>query len=213
MKRYVQLLERLDPDQTLVKPVAKIAVLLSGQSDFLHSELSEEQKELLGLFKVSSFMVIDMGFPYYQSHAYQGCNRATAGVASVRNIQQFLYSLTSDDYRRLIAKHLQPVFKGSNDLVIVCQSLGLNMIKVALPFLNINSGANITLLALGPVVWGRFRDQRFKLIVVKGLADWVSIIFDRQPVDYWISCQHMDYCRNGQVREIVRRTLSNQNQS
>ncbi len=213
MKKYMQLLERLKVDQTLVKTSPQVAVLLSGQSDFEHSEFSTEQKELLSLLKAEGFTVINMGFPYNQDHAYARCSRAPLVVASMRNIQQFFYVLTNEYYRRLIAKHLQPVFEAADDLVIICQSLGFYMLKAALPFLKLTPGAKITLLALGPVAWGRFLDQRFRLVVIKGRGDWVSRIFDRQMVDYWISCQHMNYCQNKQTQEIVRKVLRNGNQS
>jgi len=209
MRSYVQVLNKLDEQKTLIEKREKLVILLSGQSDFAHSELSEEQKNLLNHFKQYGYSVLETGFPYNQEHNFQGCERAGSIRASIRNIQQFAYSIFSIKYRQTLAKHLQPVFNSAN-IIIICQSSGLNMLKMALPYLKINNNADITIIALGPVVFCTFKDERFKVFTIKGYKDWVSVFFDKQPVNFWISCNHLDYCQNERVFELIDGIFKNE---
>ncbi|WP_223067233.1 hypothetical protein [Paenibacillus caui] len=131
-------------------------------------------------------------------------------LASYRNMIQFVYSTFNKSYKQLIAKHLQPIFDGNREIVVICQSSGLHMLKAALPFMTLYQELKITVIALGPVTIGRFREDRFKLVVFKGYKDWVSQCFDRQPVDYWVSCNHFEYCGCQELIDALGGVLDNE---
>lgn len=213
MKTFIKLLETLQVKDSLFADQKKVAFLLSGQSDLEHSELSLAQKDLLAAFSEYGYSIVEVGFPFNKRHDFKGCKRADMLLASYRNIVQFIYSTFLKSYRELIAKHLQPIFDCSREIVIICQSSGLHMLKTALPFIGFKKELKVTIVALGPVTMRRFCDNRFKLVVIKGYKDWVSLLFDRQPVDHWVSCNHFDYCQCKEVRETLGGVLENENKN
>jgi len=204
MNNYKTLLEQLDPTDTVFSTVKRRAAIVSGQSDFSHSELSEEQKRLLSLFDHLGYETIKTGFPFNKKHNFTGCKRSNLLKSSVRNLLQYYYSITDEQYKKMLAKHLQPLFRGAEQILIICQSSGLNMLKSALPYLAIEDGTNITVFALGPVVWGKFYDHRMHVVVIKGYWDVVSLLCDRQNVDFWVSCHHLNYCVLAELPKIIR---------
>lgn len=204
MKNYKALLEKLDPADTVFSTVRRRAVILSGQSDFSHSELSKEQMRLLSLFNDLGYETTKTGFPFNKEHDFAGCKRSNLFKASLRNMLQFYYSITDEQYKKMLVRHLQPMCSGAEKILIVCQSSGLNMLKAALPYLTIEEGTNITVLALGPVAWGRFQDPRMNVVVIKGYWDVVSRLCDRQKVNFWVSCHHLNYCRLAKLPKIIR---------
>ncbi len=203
MLKYLQLLEELNPAKTLVPEATSLVVILSGQSDFAHSELSEVQKTLLNYCQQYGALTLEIGFPYNQAHQFQEVKRAGIVTASIRNLLQFMLILFSPKYRRIVARHLQPLFSKAERILIIAQSSGLHMLKFTLPYLKLNEESELKLLALGPVVWGKFNDPRFNLITVKGTRDWLSYLLDRQVVNYQINCHHLDYCESMEVRKII----------
>lgn len=209
MKKYKRLLEQLDPADTVFSNVKQRAVIVSGQSDFSHSELSQEQMRLLSLFEHLGYQTIKTGFPFNKKHDFTGGKRAGLVQASWRNMLQYYHSVTDEHYKKILAKHLQPMFTGAERILIICQSSGLNMLKAAWQFLSIDSDTDITVVALGPVVWGNFHDDRINVVVIKGYWDFVSILFDRQRVDFWVSCHHLNYCMLAGLPELIRGVLTN----
>lgn len=214
MKKFIQLLQSLHvQDSLFASHHSKIAVLLSGQSDFEHSELSREQKELLALLAQYGYSGIDAGFPFNKSHDHSGCRRAGMITASYRNMIQFVHAALHDRYKQLIAKHLQPLFESKRELVMICQSSGLHMLQMALPYMTVHRDLQATIIALGPVTMKRFHDHRFHLVVVKGYQDRFSQWLNRDPVDYWVPCNHFDYCQSKEVLDIVGGILKSENQN
>lgn len=82
MRNYIKTLEKLDNKDTLLEKQDKYVVLLSGQSHYAHSELLNEQKELLRLISRYGYTAIETGFPYNKNHNFQNCERAGVLIAS-----------------------------------------------------------------------------------------------------------------------------------
>lgn len=211
MKNYIELLKNLDAKNSMSNKDVKQVVFLSGQSDYFHSSLSEEQIILLNYILQYGYSPIKVGFPYNNKHNFQNCKRANIFMASIRNIQQFYYCIFSKNYKKLIAKHLQPIFDSMHDTVLICQSSGLNMLKVSLPYMKINNKKKIIVIALGPVVYGRFSYKGFNLSIIKGRKDWISNLIDKNMADYEIYCNHFGYCKNSEIFSIIKRIMNNEN--
>lgn len=208
MKKFLETLESLDARDTLFASTDKLVFLLSGQSDYVHSELSNAQKTLLAAFKPFGYACVETGFPFNRLHDFHGCARSGLLRASIRNLQQFAALRFSGHYRALVARHLQPAFTASRDIFVVCQSAGLEMLTAALPMLAIGAESSVSVLALGPVASRRFGDRRIRLCVVKGRHDWLSRLLDRNAVTFETPCGHMDYCSCPETLELIPTIVS-----
>lgn len=211
MRSFLRTLEKLDTQDSLFVPQEKLVFLLSGQSDYAHSELSEEQKRFLNLFEKHGFAPLETGFPFNKLHNFK--NRERSGIirASLRNAEQFIALVLNEHFRKLVAKHLQPAFDASASIIIVCQSSGLQMLKSASPLLKIKPDAKIKVFALGPVMWNRFADKRFEVHIIKGKNDWVSNSLDKTPTSFKVNCNHMDYCHSPEVHQVIENIFTNEN--
>ena len=194
IKLYTDILDRLNPLESLSPRGEKRAALLSGQSDYAHSELSPEQLNVLNHVKTYGYEVITTGFPYNRAHRPDGaCTRAKIIRASWRNISQFILAMWSRRHQRVLATHLQPLFDQAEHVIILCQSQGIHMLQRALPNLRISPQTQVTVIAFGPVGYPCLSDSRCTLYVVKGRQDWISMRLDSHPVDHLIDADHFDY--------------------
>ncbi|MCB0208032.1 MAG: hypothetical protein KDJ52_01805 [Anaerolineae bacterium] len=212
MNRYKKLLSTLNPqDSFACSKLECIAFILTGQSSLRHSELTEEQWALLSIFENFGIPTLKTNFPYNKKHQYPGAEMPNIVQASVNNGYQYLLSLLDKTYGELVYKHLSLYVNQCSQIYIVTGSLGLQMLVKSLIYLRQDCGCKITVFALGPVTSAPIpgRDN-MELITIKGRPDYISRLFDKTRVNYWVDCGHMDYYKNERVKEIIRGYL-NQN--
>ena len=211
MKSYLEILTQLDPQRSLSSVSKKQVLLLSGQSDYVHSELSKEQLSVLRMTRKYNYEMVDTGFPFNIDHRPNGAYQ-NAGLlrASQRNITQFLFAIWSQRYQHLIADHLQPFFDRAEHVLILCQSQGLHMLQKAIPHLRIKEGIRVLTIAFGPVGSQRFQDPRFNVHVVKGEQDWISRFFDPHPAQYIVPSGHLDYFHHEHTFKLIGTIIENE---
>lgn len=204
IKLYTDILDQLNPRESLASRGKRRVALLSGQSDYAHSELSPEQLNVLNHVKTYGYEVIPTGFPYNRAHRPEGtCTRAKMIRASWRNISQFLLATWSRRHQRALATHLQPLFDHAERVIILCQSQGVHMLQRALSNLKISPQTQVTVIALGPVGYPSLSDSRCTLHVVKGRRDWISRRLDSHPVDHLIDADHFDYFQRPATLRLI----------
>lgn len=205
MRKYIKLLAKLSPKNSIFDANKQYVYLLSGQSDYSHSELSKGQKKLLKYISNYGYTPIYTGFPFNKGHDYKNCKRANLFIASLRNIQQFIYITFSMLYRLLIIKHIAIALKSSRKSIIVCQSSGLHILNCILPLVNINNKHIV--IALGPVSTHKFTNKNFSTYVIKGNKDWISRCLDKNQTTHYVNCNHFNYFDCPDILKIIEEIL------
>lgn len=100
---------------------------------------------------------------------------------------------------------LTQIIKFLKDIVIISQSLGLNIWRKFMDLANYNN-ENIKMFALGPVGkgYGRLKNT----IVFKGSLDIYSWLLDFHKVDKIVNCGHLGYFKDKKVKEVINRLLN-----
>jgi len=210
MRKYIKKINMLKIKDSVFTSNNNHLLILSGQSNYEHSELSKEQSEMLEKLNNKEFTTIDIGFPFNKKHRALNNKRTAILLASLRNFEQFFWMTFVKSYKKIIARNLQPVFNLSNKVIIICQSSGLNMLKYTLPYINIKKSTEIIIIALGPIVFGRF-NYPYKTYIIKGNNDIFSRLLDYNKVNYWVNCHHLTYVNNFKVLNIIKSIIENEN--
>lgn len=206
---YRERLKSLDYRESLAsRPVDWRVVLLTGQSSFRTSALLPAQRDFLAAVAPQGAEILEMGFPFHP--AFAGDETAPVPppilAASVRNVTQFLWSLFSAEYQRIVAAAVQPLFSNTaRTLQIVTGSCGLQLLASASAHLQIPPGLQCQVVAVGPVL---IRPGSIEFTALQGRQDWWSRILHCGPVHARCNARHLDYWHSLEVRSTVARMLA-----
>lgn len=192
---YLRRLRELDYSRSLATPAASRVVLLTGQSSFRSSRLTNDQLTLLRT--VANATPLELGFPFHP--AFDVAEPVPAMVAaSVRNALQFMWTLRPQP---VFARALQPLITNTREsLYIVTGSCGLQILNSAWPFLERPAALKLQIVAIGPAAW----QNRLRVVAIRGRRDPWSRLLYRGPITHSCDCGHLDYWSSPEVHELVR---------
>ncbi|MDO5089817.1 MAG: hypothetical protein Q4D53_08520 [Leptotrichiaceae bacterium] len=199
---YIKKLENLDCSESFLKS-DKTVLLLSGSSDYETSALSDLQKDFLKIFKNYGYKVIKSNFPYNGNFEHKNFKNISILKAGISNIVYYIHTLYNPKFRKEIKRHFMPLYE-IDDIIIVTQSSGLNLLKVALKNCDMSS-KKMKIFALGAFACGYGKIQN--CMIFKGKKDIYSKFMDFHKCDVKVDCGHFDYLKNGQVKEIIHEWL------
>ena len=174
---------------------------LSGSSDPARSALTDDE---LGLLEAvaGGRRIVTANFPWPDR---PGLHRNTRIVlASVRNGVQFWQARLSGRYRAWIAGRILTLL-GTDDLVLVTGSQGLELLRCAWPELGADA-ARIRVVALGPVA--RQLPTDLRPFVIQSADDRISRLGWRGPVDLVTAGSHLGYAGDSGVRSAARAAIA-----
>lgn len=96
-QEYILKLECLDIKRSLIKK-KKLAIFLSGSSDYCTSALSLIQEDFMQIFKEFSYEVIDSNFPYHMDFEYQKKTNPKLSKAVWNNIIYYIHTIFNKRY-------------------------------------------------------------------------------------------------------------------
>lgn len=124
-------------------------------------------------------------------------------VASVRNGVQFWRARLSKQYRRQVARALDALLTASEPpLLLVTGSQGLELLRLAWPLLTAAT-SGVRVAALGPVAGPL--PAGLDVLVVQSRADRISRLGWRGAVQVVTAGRHLDYVRDPEVADALRR--------
>ncbi len=177
--------------------VADRVAWLSGRSSPRHAALSPDQRRLLAAAEPAGFNPVETGYPFPEQTA--AWHRSALLAASARNARQYA-ALGRPGATAEVAAALSPFFAAAGArLLLVCGSLGLELLATGLPALP--AGPRLRVVALGPVC--RVVPPDLDLVVAQGGGDLVSRLGYRGPVHRRVRCGHLGYVGLPEVRELV----------
>lgn len=171
-------------------------VLLTGQSSFQTSRLMPSQIEFLKAVTPPTAEPLLTGFPFHPAFDREACDPPLP-VAAARNSLQFIWSLASEEFRRMIADALRPLLQ--KKLIIVTGSCGLQMLAAATSVIPIDA----RVVALGPAMLRPFALDMRQVSVVQGRRDGWSRLLYRGTINNYCDSDHLGYWESREVREIV----------
>lgn len=192
---YLSRLAELNYSRSLATPVASRVVLLTGQSSFRSSRLSQDQLQLLR--GVANATPLELGFPYHPDFDVEEPSPDLMR-ASLRNAMQFLWTLQPQP---AIGQALQPLFENTSEsLFIITGSCGLQLLNSAWPFLKRPKTLRLQVVAIGPAIL----NSRLQPVVIQGRHDLWSRLLYHGPVTTHCNCGHLDYWKSPEVRRWVK---------
>ncbi|NOT61578.1 MAG: hypothetical protein HOP19_15280 [Acidobacteria bacterium] len=206
---YLTRLDALDFSHSLAAAsVRSRAVLLTGQSSFCSSRLSDVQTDFLRAVAPPITEPLFTGFPYHPEFNRAEFNREEVEpnllAASWRNGWQFAASLASVRWQHIVARALQPLFHRTDEsLLIVTGSCGLQLLACAWPHLVKPENQIVSIAALGPVLWHPFTLDLREIFAVQSRADALSRFSYRGAVAAQCDGGHLDYWQSATARELV----------
>lgn len=206
-QNYLSSLKELQVENTLLKSSRSI-LLLSGSSHYSHASLTQEQSRFLETFVAYGYQVVPSNFPYNSEFAHRETQFPDLFSASLSNIDYYRHTLWKKEFKAELIRHLQPLL-ALEDVIIVTQSSGLNMLTQISPLLQHPS---LQVFSLGPVSYQKI--QIANSCIIKGKNDCYSRILDRHIPDALVPCGHHDYLTNPQVKEVLHANIQkNQDRS
>lgn len=200
--QYLSQLKKLSTEKTLLTHAHSI-LLLSGSSHYDHASLTEQQQNFLAEFQVAGYQLVPSNFPYNTDFAYDKQQFPSLFRASLSNIEYYCHTLWSRNFREEVVRHLQPVFE-LEDIIIVTQSSGLNLLTQVLPFVSIPD--DLQVFALGPVSYQKI--QLKNCLIIKGRHDYYSRFLDQHSADQLVACGHHNYLISTEVKEVIHESIS-----
>lgn len=199
-QQYLSKLQLLDERETMAAR-KKVVLFISGSSHFDHAELSEHQQSFFSWSLGESSDWLSMNFPYNDGFANDQPVFPSLLKASWRNCLYFFHTCWNRDFQRELIRHLTPIFQ-CEEVMIISQSSGLNMLTAVLPKLNCRY-KKLKIIALGPVSLKKIDREKYDCTVIKGKRDLYSRLLDRHSPDHLVTSTHFDYLMSSEVREIV----------
>ena len=199
MKQYLDKLDALSPDQTLLKS-SKALLFLSGSSHLDCASLTEGQLEQIC---PSDFSVVPSNFPFNQRFEHGRQIQVALLNASISNIRYYWHTLYNSRFQEALQRHLSPLLD-AEDAVIICKSSGLNMLTQWLEGLGEeNLPIRLRVIALGPVSRRLLNRKDIDSLVIKGRKDIYSRCLDGHLADVIVDSNHFDYEYREDVKGLV----------
>lgn len=199
-KEYLRKLQTLNTDKTLLNK-NKLVLLLSGSSDYSTASLSSEQLEFLSVFKEFSYEIVNSNFPYNEEFNHSEFKDILMIKAGLSNIIYYYHTCYNKKFQAEVIRHIKNLFN-LDDIIIVIQSSGLNILAEALKYCPTGE-KKIKILVLGPVSQKVSFSQSVDYIIVKGKSDNYSKFLDSNQAHKIVDCGHFDYLKNKEVRKLV----------
>lgn len=199
-KEYLKRLQALNTEKTLLKK-NKLVLLLSGSSDYNTASLSGEQLKFLSVFEEFSYEIVNSNFPYNEDFNHSEFKDISMIKAGLSNIIYYYHTCYNKKFQIEVIRHAKNLFD-LDDIIIVAQSSGLNILAEALKYCPVGEN-KVKILALGPVSQKVSFSQSVDCIIVKGKSDIYSKFLDSNQVHKIVNCGHFDYLKNKEVREFV----------
>jgi hypothetical protein len=181
---YLDQLERLPPDLSLLTPAPRRALLWTGQSAWASAGLSPRQTAFLLAIAGSDATL--GGFPFHKN-----CLDFRDGsllAASWRNARQTAWSITRPRYRQTLAEALRSAIHNTSErLLVITVSCGLELVNAA----GVPLPPKVRVVALGPSCLRPLRLPSVR--VIQGKRDGWSRWLYRGPVHEYVPCGHLDY--------------------
>ena len=185
MKQYLDKLDALSPDQTLIES-SKVLLFLSGSSHLESASLTAGQLEFLEQICPPDFSVVASNFPFNQGFEHGRQTQVSLLTASVSNIRYYWQTLYNSRFQKALQQHLSPLLN-AEEAVIICKSSGLNMLTQWLEGLGEeNLPIKLRLIALGPVSRRLLNRKDIDLLVIKGTKDIYSRFLDGHLADMMV---------------------------
>ena len=192
---YLARIDSLDYSRSVASPARHRVALLTGQSSFRSSRLTDDQMTLLRA--VPNATPLPLGFPFHPEFDVVAPQPGIL-AASFRNALQFVWSLRP---QRPVARALQPLFTNTSEcLTIVTGSCGLQLLNAAWPLLERPPTLQVRIIALGPAGF----HHGLEAITIQGRRDFWSRLLYRGPVHAASDCGHLDYWHSTQVHQLVK---------
>lgn len=202
MKQYLDKLDALSPDQTLLMS-SKVLLFLSGSSHLDCASLTAGQLEFLDQICPPDFSVVPSNFPFNQGFEHGRQAQVALLNASVSNIRYYWHTLYNSRFQKALQRHLSPLLD-AEEAVIICKSSGLNMLTQWLEDLDEeNLPIRLRVIALGPVSRIPLNRKDIDLLVIKGRKDIYSRFLDGHPADVMVNSNHFDYEYREDVKGLV----------
>lgn len=202
-KNYLQTLENLDIENTLLQGKKKI-LLLSGSSDYKSAALSPVQKDFLSSFLESGYEMIPSNFPFHKDFRHNTFQEIPIWKASLRNIYYYFQCRFHKKFQKEIQRLLSPI-QEMESVIVILQSSGLHLWKQFQKDFSGKLPQEIFLFSCGPVAPGKNKETFCKII--KGKQDIYSIFLDRHPVDIWIESNHFDYLESSTLKQYIQEEI------
>lgn len=200
MREYVKKLQKLDRKHSLIQG-DKVALYLSGSSDYHTAGLSRRQKNFMKIFAGLGYHVPNSNFPYNLAFPYEKKEQPPLWKAGISNVIYYQHTLWNNKLRYEFYRHLKPIEK-AKEAVIVTSSSGLNILIESIDYLDL-SNTELTVFALGPVTRNHWKKEKGELIVFKGNVDYYTRFLDSHETDYHIRSNHYNYCKSKKIKEVV----------
>lgn len=202
MKQYLDKLDALSPDQTMLKS-SKVLLFLSGSSHLESASLTAGQLKFLEQICSSDFSVAPSNFPFNQGFEHGRQNQVSLLTASISNIRYYWHTLYNPRFQKALQRHLSPLLD-AEEAVIICKSSGLNMLTQWLEGLGEeNLSIRLRVIALGPVSQRLLNRKDIDLLVIKGRKDIYSRCLDGHLADVIVDSNHFDYEYREDVKGLV----------
>lgn len=205
---YRTRLATLDYARSLSQAQARSrVVLVTGQSSFLTSRLSSDQRSFLESVSPPGAEPLLSGFPFHPDF-HIDAPEPPLPAASVRNALQFIWSLSAPRFRKTAARALQPLFHNTREaLYLITGSCGLQLLAGAWEHLQPSAGLAVTIVALGPAMLRPFALDPSRVRTIQGNGDFWSRALYRGPVTIRCECGHLAYWRSPQVKRLAAELL------
>ena len=202
MKQYLDKLDALSPDQTLLKS-SKVLLFLSGSSHLESASLTSGQLEFLEQICPSDFSAVASNFPFNQRFEHGRQTQVSLLTASISNIRYYWQTLYNSRFQKALQQHFSPLLN-VEEAIMICKSSGLNMLTQWLEGLGKeNLPIRLRVIALGPVSRRLLTRKDIDLLVIKGRKDIYSRFLDGHPADVMVDSNHFDYEYREDVKGLV----------
>ncbi len=175
---YLDKLKKLEEKNSLFKKYEtdeKVVFFLTGSGYYENASLSEEQKDILNIFRDFDYSVVESNFPYNSDFPYKNYKDINILKASYATVIYYLYTLFNEDFRLEIKRNLENILK-LKKVVIITQSSGLNVLNRFLDFFSEEELKNldVKVFALGPVAKKSVKLKNLDVTIIKGKYDEYS---------------------------------------
>ncbi len=208
---YLDKLKKLEEKNSLFKKYEdseKVVFFLTGSGYYESASLSEEQKNILNIFRDFGYSVVESNFPYNSDFPHKFYKDINILKASYATAIYYLHTLFNQNFKLDIKRNLGNILK-LKKVVIITQSSGLNILNRFLDFYDyeILENLNIKVFALGPVAKKSAKLKKIDVTIIKGKYDEYSRGLDFHKVDKWIKCRHLTYLKNKDLLNFFREYL------